>query len=127
MSTDAALRVLPVFDAHEVAAAQQRYVDAWASAGRIMNEAAQAVWHRQADFAAASARRLWSAPAMPATRPNDERRPELQIERMTDLFEVTFAHCHELAGIMLKAQTESLSALAGSVATPAEVKKRSAA
>ena len=91
-----------------------------------MNDAAQAVWRRQADFAARGLGVFWSAPAMPAA-PDDERRPELQIERMTDLFEVTFAHCHELAGIMLKAQTESLNALAGSVATPAEVNKRSAA
>ena len=46
---------------------------------------------------------------------------------MTDLFEVALAHCHEMAGIVLQAQTESLNALAGSVATPAEANKRSAA
>ena len=69
MPTDTALRILTVFDADELAAAQRRYVDAWASASRIMNEATQAVWRRQADFAAASARRFWSAPPTPAARP----------------------------------------------------------
>lgn len=127
MSTDAALRIVPVVDAQELAAAQRRYVDAWASAGRIMNEATQTVWRRQAEFAAASARRLWSAPAMPADRSDDRRQPDLQLERMTDLFEVAFAHFHELAGIMFEAQTASLNALAGSVPTPVDVKKRSAA
>ena len=127
MPTDTALRVLPVFDADELAAAQRRYVDAWASASRIMNDATQAVWRRQADFSAASARRFWSAPAMPAARPDDQRRPDWALERMTDLFEVALAHFHELAGIMLQAQTESLNALAGSVTTHAEMNKRSAA
>lgn len=119
----------PGFAADSVAQAQRRYLEAWAGASQIMGDAAQTLLQRHAEMTNATLRRLWAGQtalvdgsAAPAAL-----RPEQQLEGLSDLYEIAFAHCQELAAIILKAQTESLEVLAHCADARAEDARRAAA
>lgn len=115
------------FDANGIAQAQRRYMEALAGASQIMSDAAQVILRRQAEMTEAALRRLWAGQAALADGRDDQLRPTQQLERVSDLYEITFAHCQEMAAIILKAQTESLEVLADCATAAAEDAKRAVA
>ncbi len=117
----------PSLNVDEARDLQRRYVDAWMDASRIMSEATHKVIRRQAELASAVMRRCWPMQADFAQGHDDQMQLTYQIERMTDLFDITSAHVQELADIMLKAQADSLQVLAGAAATASHDGRRAAA
>ena len=101
----------PGLDLGSFAAAQRRYLDAWAGASQIMLDAMRTVVQRQAEIAQSGLREFWSGGETMARSGPGEYRPAEQLERVQAYCERAFSDYQELGDIILRAQSEALRVL----------------
>ena len=98
----------PMFDADRLSAAQQRNLDAFASASQIVVDGVKAMAQRQSEMVRASVDQLVAA--NPVERPL-EFQPADQIAAAKSMYEVAVNNARELAEIAMKAQSEAVDVL----------------
>jgi phasin family protein len=113
MATKTTVKPLPfpMFDGDRVVAAQQRNLDAWASASQIVVEGVKAIAQRQSEMMQSSVEQ-WVAGGqgvMDGT-PADFK-PADQIATVKSGYEQAVNNARELAEIALKAQSEAVEVL----------------
>jgi hypothetical protein len=98
----------PLFDTDRLTAAQQRNIDAFASASQIVVDGVKAIAQRQSEMMQASVDQFVTAGQ--ATSPL-EFQPGDQIAKAKSLYETAVIHAKELAEIAMKAQGEAVDVL----------------
>jgi phasin family protein len=101
----------PMFDGDRVVAAQQRNLDAWASASQIVVDGVKAIAQRQSEMMQSSVEQ-WVATGQGAMngKPADFK-PADQIATVKSGYELAVTNARELAEIALKAQSEAVDVL----------------
>jgi hypothetical protein len=97
-----------MFDADRLTAAQQRNLDAFASASQIVVDGVKAMAQRQSEMMRASVDQFVGA--NPVDRPL-EFQPADQIATAKSMYEVAVSNARELAEIAMKAQSEAVDVL----------------
>jgi hypothetical protein len=95
-----------MFDADRLTAAQQRNLDAFASASQIVVDGVKAMAQRQSEMVRASVDQFTN----PGERPL-EFQPADQIATAKSMYEVAVNNMRELAEIAMKAQSEAVDVL----------------
>ncbi|MCE3246666.1 MAG: phasin [Geminicoccaceae bacterium] len=113
MATKTTVKPLPfpMFDGDRVVAAQQRNLDAWASASQIVVDGVKAIAQRQSEMMQSSVEQ-WVATGQGAMngKPADFK-PADQIATVKSGYELAVTNARELAEIALKAQSEAVDVL----------------
>jgi Phasin protein len=122
-STD---RPFPGLDLEGIAAAQRRYLDAWAGASQIMLDAMRTVIQRQAEMAQNGMREFWSERETGVRSRPGEYRPTEPLERLQAVCERAFSDYQELGDIVLRAQSEALQLLGDGAKASLEDMRRAA-
>ena len=99
----------PMFDADRLTAAQQRNLDAFASASQIVVDGVKAIAQRQSEMMQASVDQFVAGQAR-STRPL-EFQPGDQIAKAKSMYEAAVNNARELAEIAMKAQSEAVDVL----------------
>jgi phasin family protein len=101
----------PMFDGDRMVAAQQRNLDAWASASQIVVDGVKAIAQRQSEMMQSSVEQ-WVATGQGAMngKPADFK-PADQIATVKSGYEQAVTNARELAEIALKAQSEAVDVL----------------
>ena len=99
----------PMFDADRLTAAQQRNLDAFASASQIVVDGVKAIAQRQSEMMQASVDQFVAAgqgrPGRWSSSPAD------QIAKAKSLYEAAVTNAKELVEIAMKAQSEAVDVL----------------
>ena len=98
----------PLFDTDRLTAAQQRNIDAFASASQIVVDGVKAMAQRQSEMMQASVDQFVAAGQ--GARPL-EFQPGEQIAKAKSLYEAAVTHTKELVEIAMKAQGEAVDVL----------------
>jgi hypothetical protein len=98
----------PIYDADRLTAAQQRNLDAFASASQIVVDGVKAMAQRQSEMMQASVDQFVAAGQ--GTKPL-EFQPGDQIAKAKSLYEAAVNNAKELAEIAMKAQSEAVDVL----------------
>ena len=98
----------PLFDADRFTAAQQRNIDAFASASQIVVDGVKAIAQRQSEMMQASVDQFVAAGQ--STKPL-EFQPGDQIAKAKSLYEAAVTNAKELVEIAMKAQGEAVDVL----------------
>ena len=113
MATKTTVKPLPfpMFDGDRMVAAQQRNLDAWASASQIVVDGVKAIAQRQSEMMQSSVEQ-WVATGQGAMngKPADFK-PADQIATVKSGYEQAVTNARELAEIALKAQSEAVDVL----------------
>jgi phasin family protein len=113
MATKTTVKPLPfpMFDGDRMVAAQQRNLDAWASASQIVVDGVKAIAQRQSEIMQSSVGQ-WVATGQGAMngKPADFK-PADQIATVRSGYEQAVNNARELAEIALKAQSEAVDVL----------------
>ena len=113
MATKTTVKPLPfpMFDGDRVVAAQQRNLDAWASASQIVVDGVKAIAQRQSEMMQSSVEQ-WVATGQGAMngKPADFK-PADQIATVKSGYEQAVTNAREIAEIALKAQSEAVDVL----------------
>ena len=113
MATKTTVKPLPfpMFDGDRMVAAQQRNLDAWASASQIVVDGVKAIAQRQSEIMQSSVGQ-WVATGQGAMngKPADFK-PADQIATVKSGYELAVTNARELAEIALKAQSEAVDVL----------------
>ena len=113
MATKTTVKPLPfpMFDGDRMVAAQQRNLDAWASASQIVVDGVKAIAQRQSEIMQSSVGQ-WVATGQGAMngKPADFK-PAGQIATVRSGYEQAVNNARELAEIALKAQSEAVDVL----------------
>jgi phasin family protein len=113
MATKTTVKQLPfpMFDGDRVVAAQQRNLDAWASASQIVVDGVKAIAQRQSEMMQSSVEQ-WVATGQGAMngKPADFK-PADQIATVKSGYEQAVTNAREIAEIALKAQSEAVDVL----------------
>lgn len=99
------------FDADKVIAAQQRNIDALASAGQIVVDGAKAIAQRQSEMVQSTVDQWMAAGQDAWTMKPGEFKPADQVARVKTAYETAVANARELAEITMKAQSEATAVL----------------
>ena len=101
----------PMFEGDRMVAAQQRNLDAWASASQIVVDGVKAIAQRQSEMMQSSVEQ-WVATGQGAMngKPADFK-PADQIATVKSGYEQAVTNARELAEIALKAQSEAVDVL----------------
>ena len=101
----------PMFDADKLIAAQQRNIDAFASASQILVDGAKAVAQRHGEILQSSMDQLMtSGQDAFAVKPN-EFKPADQVAKARSAYELAVTNAKELGEIVMKAQSEAAAVL----------------
>jgi phasin family protein len=101
----------PMFDGDRMIAAQQRNLDAWASASQIVVDSVKAIAQRQSEMMQSSVDQ-WIATGQGAlTGKPAEFKPADQIATAKTSYEAAVNNAKELAEIAIKAQSEAVDVL----------------
>jgi phasin family protein len=101
----------PIFDGDRMIAAQQRNLDAWASASQIVVDGVKAIAQRQSEMMQSSMDQ-WVANGQGALNGKPaEFKPADQIAAAKSGYESAVNNARELAEIALKAQSEAVDVL----------------
>jgi hypothetical protein len=100
--------LFPLFDVDRLTAAQQRNIDAFASASQIVVDGVKAMAQRQSEIMQASVDQFVAAGQ--STKPL-EFQPADQIAKAKSLYEAGVSHAKELVEIAMKAQGEAVDVL----------------
>ncbi len=113
MATKTTVKPLPfpMFDGDRMVAAQQRNLDAWASASQIVVDGVKAIAQRQSEMMQSSVEQ-WVATGQGAMngKPADFK-PADQIATVKSGYEQAVTNAREIAEIALKAQSEAVDVL----------------
>jgi len=101
----------PMPNADAMIAAQQRNIDAWASAGQIMVDGAKALVQRQSEIMQASVDQWVSAGQNAMAFKTTEYKPADQVAKAKSAYESAIGHTKELTEIAMKAQGEAVAVL----------------
>lgn len=101
----------PLLDGERMIAAQQRNLDAWASAGQIVVDGVKAIAQRQSEMVQSSVDQ-WVAQGQGAFngKPADFK-PADQIATAKSSYEAAISNARELTEIAMKAQSEAVDVL----------------
>ncbi|MGH6943847.1 MAG: phasin family protein [Geminicoccaceae bacterium] len=102
---------LPMFDADRLIAAQQRNLDALASAGQIVVDGARAIAQRQSELMQASVEQLVAASQSVLSAKPTDFEPADQVAKARSWYESAVINARELTEIAVKAQTEAADVL----------------
>jgi phasin family protein len=101
----------PMFDADKLIAAQQRNIDAFASASQILVDGVKAVAQRHGEILQSSMDQLVTVGQEAfAVKPN-EFKPADQVAKARSTYEAAVANAKELSEIVMKAQSEAAAVL----------------
>jgi phasin family protein len=113
MATKTTVKPLPfqMFNGDRVVAAQQRNLDAWASASQIVVDGVKAIAQRQSEMMQSSVEQ-WVATGQGAMngKPADFK-PADQIATVKSGYEQVVTNAREIAEIAIKAQSEAVDVL----------------
>jgi len=98
-------------DADKVLAAQQRNIDAFASAGQIVVDGAKALAQRQSEIVQSSVDQWMAASQGSFSMKPGEFVPADQMNKAKSAYENAVANSKEMADIAMKAQSEAASVL----------------
>ncbi len=98
-------------DADKFLAAQQRNVDAFASASQIVVDGAKALAQRQSEIVQSSVDQWMSASQSAFSTKPGEFAPADQITKMKSNYESAMANSKEIADIAMKAQSDAAAVL----------------
>jgi len=98
------------FDAEKLIAAQQRNLDAWATASQIVVDSVKAIAQRQSEILQSSVDQ-WVAAGNTFTAKPGEFKPAEQMTQVKSAYETAVKNSRELAEIAMKAQTEAVDVL----------------
>jgi phasin family protein len=101
----------PMFDADRMMAAQQRNLDAFASASQIVVDGVKALAQRHSEMLQASVDDFVTAGQGALTAKAGEFQPGDQITKAKSAYEMAISNAKELAEIAIKAQSEAVDVL----------------
>jgi phasin family protein len=101
----------PMFDADRLMAAQQRNLDAFASASQIVVDGVKALAQRQNEMMQASVDQFVAAGQGVFTGKPTDFQPGDQIAKAKSAYEIAIGNAKELAEIAMKAQSEAVDVL----------------
>jgi gas vesicle protein len=108
------------FDPKALLAAQQRNVEAFTSAGKIVAEGMRTYAERQVSLVQDAMRDLWGAVQTGARAPATAADPSGQLARMRAAFDRVLAQIQEVSQLLLKVQGEALAVLNDAAAANAQ-------
>ena len=113
MSTKTSAKSAPfqTVDADKVLAAQQRNIDAFASASQIVVDGAKALAQRQSEMVQSSVDQWTAASQNVFSLKPGEFAPADQVTKVKAAYETAIANAKEMTEIMTKAQSEAASVL----------------
>ena len=101
----------PMFDTDKLIAAQQRNLDAFASAGQIAVDGAKAIAQRHSEIMQSQVEQMVAAgQGVLSARPT-EFKPADQVAKAKSYYEAAISNARELTEIAVKAQTEAVDVL----------------
>jgi phasin family protein len=101
----------PMFDGDRLVAAQQRNLDAWASASQIVVDGVKAIAQRQSEMVQSSLDQ-WTTHGQGALNGKPaEFKPAEQLATVKSNYEAAVSNARELTEIALKAQSEAVDVL----------------
>jgi phasin family protein len=100
-----------MFDADKLIAAQQRNLDAFASAGQIVVDGVKAVAQRQSEIMQSQVEQMVAAGQGVLTAKPTEFKPADQVAKAKSYYETAISNARELTEIAVKAQTEAVDVL----------------
>ncbi|HYZ27126.1 MAG TPA: phasin family protein [Geminicoccaceae bacterium] len=103
--------LFPMLDADRLSAAQQRNLDAFASASQIVVDGVKAIAQRQSEMMQASVDQFVAAGPGMFTGKATDFQPADQIARAKSAYETAVSNAKELTEIAMKAQGEAVDVL----------------
>ena len=103
--------LFPMLDADRLTAAQQRNLDAFASASQIVVDGVKAIAQRQSEMMQASVDQFVAAGPATFTGKATDFQPADQIARAKSVYETAVSNAKELTEIAMKAQGEAVDVL----------------
>jgi phasin family protein len=101
----------PMFDADKLIAAQQRNLDAFASAGQIVVDGVKAIAQRQSEIMQSQMGQMVAAGQGVLSAKPTEFKPADQVAQAKSYYEAAVSNARELTEIAVKAQTEAVDVL----------------
>lgn len=101
----------PLFNADKLVAAQQRNIDALASAGQIVVDSVKTITQRQGEMMQSSVEQMLSAGQDAMSLKAADLQPADQIAKAKSSYETAVNNAKELAEIAMKAQSEAVAVL----------------
>jgi phasin family protein len=101
----------PMMDADRLSAAQQRNLDAFASASQIVVDGVKAIAQRQSEMMQASVDQFVAAGQGTFTGKVTDFQPADQIAKAKSVYETAISNAKELSEIAMKAQAEAVDVL----------------
>ena len=103
--------MFPMYDADKLIAAQQRNLDAFASAGQIVVDGVKAIAQRHSEILQTQIEDMVAAGQGALTQKPNEFKPADQVAKAKSYYEAAFSNARELTEIAVKAQTEAVDVL----------------